>query len=170
MKKAIIIVGLISFMAVPLIATAACNPENSPTKVIVTLGGVDETFCSVKEAYAAAFLKRAGAKADDLNNQVVPIKVRDFDSGKMFNFYDGFYVIEHTMEVKNANKPYILGFSSREEAWKWWEKNMDKIGGRVVNYETATREYHKSATGPSKKSLSKQEAAAKQVDFLLEKK
>ncbi len=170
MRKVTLLLALICFVAVPSMAIAECNPANSPTKVVVTLGGKDVAFCSLKEAYDAAFVSRPGAKADDLNNQVVPIMMNDFSSGKMFSFYDGFYVIEHTMQVKNANEPYILGFSSRDGAWEWWEKNMDKIGGRVVNFETATREYRKAETGPSKGSLSKQDAAAKQVDFLLKKK
>lgn len=171
MKRAILIVSLICFMAVPALAIAAeCNPEKSPTKVVVTLGGKNVGFCSLKEAYEAAFINRPGAKADDLNNRVVPIKMKDFKSGEMFSFYEGFYVIEHTMDVKNANKPYILGFTSREAAWKFWEEHVGKIGGRVVNFETATREYRKMATGPSKGSLKKQEAAAKQVDYLLKKK
>lgn len=170
MRKVILIVALICFVAVPSMAVAECNPANSPTKVVVTLGGEDVAFCSLKEAYEAAFVKRPGAKSDDLNNQVVPIKMKDFASGKMFSFYDGFYVIEHTMQVKNANEPYILGFSSRDAAWKWWEKNMDKIGGRVVNFETATREYRKAETGPSKASINKEAAAAGHIEYLLKKK
>jgi hypothetical protein len=170
MRKAMLLVALICFVAVPSMAVAECNPANSPTKVVVTLGGKDIAFCSLKEAYDAAFVNRPGAKSDDLNNRVVPIMMKDFAGGNMFSFYDGFYVIEHTMQVKNANKPYILGFPSRDGAWKWWEKNMDKIGGRVVNFETATREYRKSATGPSKKSLKKEAAAAGHVDYLLKKK
>lgn len=170
MKKTLLVIGLICFMAVPLLVLAAdCDPEKSPTKVVVTLGGKDVPFCSVKEAYEAAFVKREGAKPDDLNNQIIPIKMKDFKSGKMFSFYDGFFIIEQSMEVKGANPPYVLGFASREEAWKYWEANQAKIGGRVVNFETATREYAKASV--EKKEPTKGEsAAAGHVDKLLKKK
>jgi len=170
MKKILLMVGLICFMIVPsLVLAADCDPEKSPTKVVVTLDGKDSAFCSVKEAYDAAFVKREGAKPDDLNNQIIPIKMKDFQTGKMFNFYDGFFIIETSMEVKDANPPYVLGFSTREGAWKYWEANQAKIAGRVVNFETATREYAKASQ--EKKEPTKGEAAAAgHLDKLLKKK
>ena len=172
MKKALLILGLICFMAVPsLVVAAECaDPAKSPIGGIVTVNGKDIKVCNIREAYLEAFVKREGAKADDLNNRVVPIQAKDYTSKKMFNAYDGFYIIEHTMNVANAGKaPYIIGFSSRERAWKYWEDNVKKIGGRVVNFETATREFYKDTTGPSAKSKKKMDAAAGHVDKLLKK-
>lgn len=158
-------------MAIPSVVFAGdCNPETSPTSVSAVLGGQTVKFCSLKEAYIAAFVNRAGAKSDDLNNRAVEMMMKDFRSGDYFNFYDGFYIIESTIKVKNANPPYILGFSDRIRAWEYWENNVKKIGGRVVNFETATREYAKVESGPSKKNIAKQEAASKQIEFLLKKK
>lgn len=171
MKRTIVILSLMCFMAIPSVVFAGdCNPDTSPTSVSVVLGGQTVKFCSLKEAYTAAFVNRPGAKSDDLNNRAVEMMMKDFRSGDYFNFYDGFYIIDSTIKVKNANAPYILGFSDRIRAWEYWENNAKKIGGRVVNFETATREYAKAAAGPSKKNLSKQAAAAKQVEFLLKKK
>lgn len=165
MKKVLIITGLICFLAVPSVAVfGACNPEKSPTKVVATMEGKDVAFCSLKEAYVTAFVERKGAKADDLNNRAIAVVMKDFQSGKMFNFYEGFYIINHTMG-KNT-----LGFSNRERAWSFWEDNVKKIGGRVVNFESATREHRKSDTGPSAKNKKKQAAAAAMVEFLLKKK
>lgn len=170
MKRTIVILTLICFVAFPSVVFAAdCNPETSPTSVSVVLGGQTVKFCSLKEAYAA-FVNRPGAKSDDLNNRAVEMMMKDFRSGDYFNFYDGFYIIDSTIKVKNANPPYILGFSDRIRAWEYWENNAKKIGGRVVNFETATREYAKAAAGPSKKNIAKQAAASKQVEFLLKKK
>lgn len=170
MKRTIVILTLICFVAFPSVVFAAdCNPETSPTSVSVVLGGQTVKFCSLKEAYAA-FVNRPGAKSDDLNNRAVEMMMKDFRSGDYFNFYDGFYIIDSTIKVKNANPPYILGFSDRIRAWEYWENNAKKIGGRVVNFETATREYAKAAAGPSKKNIAKQEAASKQVELMLKKK
>lgn len=174
MKKVLWVVGLVCFIAVPSLAVAGeCpDPEKSPLMVVVTIEGKDVVYCNIREAYIKTFLERKGAKSDDLNWQwedvTIPVKAKDFKSGKLFNFYAGYYIVEHTLEVKNAGKPpYILGFPSLEEAWKYWEKNVEKIGGRVVNFETATREFLKFTTGPSEKSKKKDAAAAKHVDMLL---
>lgn len=175
MKKTLLIVGLICFLACPSLAIAGqkcpicgMDAEKSPIMAIVTIGGKDIPCCSISHAYSAAFIKREGAKPDDLNNRKIPVKVKDYKSGKMFNFYDGFYVIEHTLNVEGAGKPpYVLGFSTRERAWKFWEDNAQKIAGRVVNFESATREYRKNITGPSAKSKKKEAAAVKHVDHLL---
>jgi len=171
MKRTIIILSLFCFVAIPSVVLAGdCNPETSPTSVSVVLDGQTVKFCSLKEAYDAAFVNRPGAKSDDLNNRAVEVMMKDFRSGDYFNFYDGFYIIDSTIKIKNANPPYIPGFSDRIRAWEYWENNVKKIGGRVVNFETATREYAKADSGPSKKNIAKQNAAAKQVEFLLKKK
>ena len=142
------------------------DAEKSPTKAIVTMDGKDIPVCGVKDAYLLAFVKREGAKPDDLNDQKIPIKVRDFKTGKMFNFYEGFYLIESDLEVKGAPKPPILGFSTLEEANAFWKAN-EKYGGRVANFETATREFYKSETGPSEASKKASDKAAQQVEHLL---
>ena len=175
MKKMLLILGLFGFLAFPSLAIAGqecpicgMDAEKSPIMAVVTIGGKDIPCCSISHAYIVAFVKREGAKPDDLNNQVIPVKVKDYKSAKMFNFYDGYYLIEHTLDVKGAGKPpYVIGFSTREGAWKFWEENVQKIGGRIVNFETATREYRKYATGPSAKSKKKEAAAVRHVDHLL---
>lgn len=174
MKKVLLVVGLICFMAVPSLAVAGecADPEKSPLMAVVSIEGKDIVCCNIQEAYDVAFVKRTGAKSDDLNWQwedvTIPVKVKSFKTGEMFSFYEGYYIIEHTLEVKNAGKPpYILGFANLEKAWKYWEENVEKIGGRVVNFETASRDFLRFTTGPSEKSKKKDAAAVKHVDMLL---
>lgn len=174
MKKTLLVFGLISFLAFPSVAIAGecADPKKSPLMAIVTIDGKDIACCNIQEAYKTAFKDRKGAKSDDLNWQweevTVPVNVKGFDSGKMFSFYDGYYIIEHSLAVKNAGKPpYILAFPNLDTAWKYWDENTAKIGGRVVNFETATREFAKFTTGPSEKSKKKDAAAVKMVDVLL---
>ena len=177
MRKVLIVAALVCFMAIPsMVMAQECDPEKSPTKVVVTIGGKDQAFCNLEDAYIAAFVKREGAKNEDLNDQVVPIQVKEFETGKMFNFYDGYYIIESSIEVKGSKVPYVPGFSTLESAWKYWEKNQAKIGGRVVNFETATREYathHIGLTaypGLPAASKKKEDAAAKHIEKLLPEK
>jgi len=166
MRKVLIVAILVCFMLIPsMIVAQECDPEKSPTKVVVTIDGKDQAFCNLEDAYIAAFVKREGAKPDDLNNQVLPIQMKDFETGKMFNFYDGYYIIESSIDIKDGKKPYVPGFSTLEAAWKYWEKNQAKIGGRVVNFETATREYAKHFAPPTEKPS--EARAAKHIEKLL---
>ena len=170
MKKISIVAFLVFFLGIPaMVAAQKCDVEKSPTMHLVTLDGKEVPFCNLEEAYVAAFVKREGATPFDLNDQVVPIKARDFETKEMFNFYDGFYIIESTIEIKDSAPPYIPGFATREKAWAYWEKHQAQIGGRVVNFETATREYAKAQT-PPKKELTPREAAAQKHIELYQKK
>jgi len=167
MRKVLIVAILVCFMLIPsMIVAQECDPEKSPTKAVVTINGKDQAFCNLKDAYDAAFVKREGAKPDDLNNQVVPIQFRDLETGKMFNFYEGFFIIESGIDLKDSKPPYIPGFSTLEAAWKYWEKNQAKIGGRVVSFETATREFSKSLAEKKEPTKSEQ-AAEKHLEKLL---
>ncbi len=144
------------------------DPDKSETKCIVTLEGKDVAVDSVKSAYILAYVRRAGAKADDLNEQLVPIQCMDFITKKMFNFHEGFYLIESdAIEPRGSSKPYIIPFSTIESANKFWEEKA-KAKGRVVNFETATREYLKSE-GPIK-ATDMQIRTEKMVDKMLESK
>ena len=170
MKKIATGVFLLFVLGIPSMVTAQkCDPEKSPTKYLVTLDGKEVPFCNLREAYVAAFVEREGASPYDLNDQVVPIKARDFETGEMFNFYDGFYIIESSIEIKDSPPPYIPGFATRERAWAFWEKHQAKIGGRVVNFETATREYAKFMAPPKKELTPKEAAAKKHIELYKQK-
>ena len=167
MRKLLVVAILVCLIGIPsMVIAQECDPEKSPTKAVATIGGKDQAFCNLKDTYDAAFVKREGAKADDLNNQAVPIQFKDLETGKMFNFYDGFFIIESSIDIKGSKPPYIPGFSTLEGAWKYWEKNQAKIGGRVVNFETATREFSKSLAEKKEPTKSEQ-AAEKHLEKLL---
>lgn len=194
MRKWQIILGLILVMAIPSLAISAeicpiCNMDASKSQtkfVLTTEDGKKNQFCCIRCAFVHTFVKNNASfqttqirtdKLYDAKGQPLgKLETVDFESKKMFNALQGWYLVGSDIIPKGSMEPYFLGFSTLKRANSFWDRHK-KPGVRVVNFESATHDVVDllKAEGTIPKDwvypgVSHKEAPTEQIDITIQEK